>query len=56
MITLESQSEERIHYQSESANENWKHILKNVKRFCVMMMSSQSEEPVYFQSESAKKN
>ena len=55
-MTLNSQSEELIHFQSESANGNSAQIKTNVERFCVMTLSNQSEALIHFQSDSTIKN
>ena len=53
VMMLSSQSEEPIHFHSESANKNCTQIKTNVERFCVITLSSQSGESIHFQSESA---
>ena len=66
-MMLNSQSEEPIHFQSESADNNCTQIKTNVEpickltlnnlfeRFSVMTLNSQSEEPIHFVSEWANR-
>ena len=55
-MSLNSQPEEPVHYQSESANRICALIKTNAERFCVMTINSQSEKPIHFQSELADQN
>ena len=55
-MMLYSQSQEPVHFQSESANKNCAPAKTKVKRFGMMTLNSLSEEPIHFQSESANGN